>query len=264
MTGAIGSGVAARCSPTRSGSPAVSTAAARAGSTAATRTASAGTDRAGAEKSVTAPLSLTARPAVDGPRPQARAAPWTGARLPPTAPCPQARPVGRALRAEQPRPGRHHADRRPPARGPDRRSGLALARRAAHRRGSGAAAGPPAQGHRHPGRSGAVPSAHLRSRAPGARGQPGRRRRRERPHPPAVGERPPHGRRRDDRRLPGGHPLLRRAVRRPARQRGAVPPGDDGALRHRCARHRSRTGPAAARTAVGDGREPSAAPSWRW
>ena len=243
---------AARCSPTSFGSPAVSTAAARASSD---RRASRSVG-AGAEKSVTPPLSLT------GGR--------TGGRPPPTAPCgtmepcppPADRPVRRHARSTG------HSGPSGPDRVDTTPLGVPQPRRAA------GDAGRPAHRRRPRAPSPKVTVTRVavaRSRqltgrrAAGAGGQPGRRRRRERPDPAAVGQRAAHGRRRDDRRLAGRHPLLRRGHRRAARQRRALPAGDDGAVRRRSRRSSARRWTGCSAAAGGRWRAAcSAAPSWRW
>ena len=123
----------------------------------------------------------------------------------------------------------------------------------------------PAEADRHAGRRRPLPRAHrggvrrvrAASRADGA-GESGLT------HLLWV-QRPAHGRRRDDRRLAGRHPLLRRHHRRPAQQRRALPAGDDGPVRPAGAR--SSAPPWTGCSAAGAGRSraaSSAARSSRW
>ena len=114
----------------------------------------------------------------------------------------------------------------------------------------------PGEGHRHAGGRRPFAAAHRGRRPPGAGREPSGRRGRERPGPAALGERPAHGRRRDDRRLAGRHALLRRDLERAARQRRPLPARDDGALRDRRPRDRAGSGPVAAGPPVGAGSQP--------
>jgi hypothetical protein len=159
----------------------------------------------------------------DQPHCQVGAAPWTGACCPP----PGATATG----------PRGHDPAAPPADD--------AAARGRH----------PAAGDRHPRGPLPQPRALAGRRPPGPGGEPGRRRRRQRAEPAAVGQRAAHGRGRADRRVAGRHALLRRHDRRPARQRGALPARHDGPVRGARPGPRPAAGPAAARPAVGAGRQ---------
>ena len=177
------------------------------------------------------------------PPPPCGAARWGCARHPTSVRC---RSVGAADSGIGPRRAGPHGHHPAGARAPGDR--------AADR--AGAPRRRPGKADRHPRGRGAHPRAHRRRRAPGAGRQPGGRRRRERAHPAALGARAAYGRRRHDRRLVGGHAVLRGHDGRPAGQRRAVPAGHDGALRRPRAGDLAAARPSPARPALGARREP--------